>query len=240
MPFIRRFILALLATALLGSGCTDSPSSSESTHQPASNLASASIVSNTSTPTEQDLKGRIFNLFADIDSKNFSKAYTYFSPSFQASHPFTTWSNGYKNTLDHHIDSVTCSRDACEAVFTATELTEQNLRKQQYTISYAFVYTSNLEPKIDYGTLISSSTTEVVRSFAPLDTPSPQAVDNVTVPLVPVAPAVHAVPINTAPAPSVPVQRTCCKYGSKGKACGDSCISRSYTCHKGPGCACDL
>lgn len=33
--------------------------------------------------------------------------------------------------------------------------------------------------------------------------------------------------------------RQCCKYCSKGKACGDSCISRSYTCHKGPGCACN-
>lgn len=32
---------------------------------------------------------------------------------------------------------------------------------------------------------------------------------------------------------------SCCKYCSAGKACGDSCISRSYTCHKGPGCACD-
>ncbi|SEL27645.1 hypothetical protein SAMN04488032_1163 [Pacificibacter marinus] len=31
----------------------------------------------------------------------------------------------------------------------------------------------------------------------------------------------------------------CCKVCKKGKACGDSCISRSYTCHKGVGCACD-
>ncbi|SFI64346.1 hypothetical protein [Celeribacter neptunius] len=31
----------------------------------------------------------------------------------------------------------------------------------------------------------------------------------------------------------------CCKVCKKGKACGDSCISRSYTCHKAPGCACD-
>lgn len=31
----------------------------------------------------------------------------------------------------------------------------------------------------------------------------------------------------------------CCKICRKGKACGDSCISRSKTCHKGPGCACD-
>lgn len=32
--------------------------------------------------------------------------------------------------------------------------------------------------------------------------------------------------------------RSCCKYCSKGKPCGDTCISRRYTCHKGPGCAC--
>lgn len=31
----------------------------------------------------------------------------------------------------------------------------------------------------------------------------------------------------------------CCKVCSKGKACGNSCISASYTCHKGRGCACN-
>ena len=31
----------------------------------------------------------------------------------------------------------------------------------------------------------------------------------------------------------------CCKICRKGKACGDSCISRSKTCNKGKGCACD-
>jgi len=31
----------------------------------------------------------------------------------------------------------------------------------------------------------------------------------------------------------------CCKVCSKGKACGNSCISRAKTCHKPPGCACD-
>ncbi|PTV96916.1 hypothetical protein C8J27_10124 [Rhodobacter aestuarii] len=35
------------------------------------------------------------------------------------------------------------------------------------------------------------------------------------------------------------VSAYCCKHCHKGKACGNSCISRSYTCHKGPGCACD-
>ena len=31
----------------------------------------------------------------------------------------------------------------------------------------------------------------------------------------------------------------CCKVCRKGKACGDSCISRDKECHKGKGCACD-
>lgn len=31
----------------------------------------------------------------------------------------------------------------------------------------------------------------------------------------------------------------CCKICRKGKACGNSCISRGYTCRKPPGCACD-
>jgi endonuclease YncB( thermonuclease family) len=33
--------------------------------------------------------------------------------------------------------------------------------------------------------------------------------------------------------------RTCCKVCRKGKACGNSCISRRYTCRKPVGCACD-
>lgn len=41
----------------------------------------------------------------------------------------------------------------------------------------------------------------------------------------------------TNPTPAQP--SGCCKICRKGKACGNSCISASYTCHKGPGCACD-
>lgn len=32
---------------------------------------------------------------------------------------------------------------------------------------------------------------------------------------------------------------SCCKVCSTGKACGDSCISRSYICRKEKGCACN-
>jgi competence protein ComEC len=32
---------------------------------------------------------------------------------------------------------------------------------------------------------------------------------------------------------------TCCKVCTRGKACGNTCINASYTCHQPPGCACD-
>jgi len=35
------------------------------------------------------------------------------------------------------------------------------------------------------------------------------------------------------------LKAACCKICRKGKACGNSCINRSYTCTKPPGCACD-
>ena len=32
---------------------------------------------------------------------------------------------------------------------------------------------------------------------------------------------------------------TCCKICKKGKACGNSCIKKTYNCPKPKGCACD-
>ena len=34
------------------------------------------------------------------------------------------------------------------------------------------------------------------------------------------------------------VPAACCKVGSKGKPCGNSCIARDRTCTRPPGCAC--
>ena len=33
--------------------------------------------------------------------------------------------------------------------------------------------------------------------------------------------------------------QVCCRVCTKGKACGNSCISVRFTCHKPPGCACN-
>ena len=38
---------------------------------------------------------------------------------------------------------------------------------------------------------------------------------------------------------SVTDNASCCKWCSSGKACGDTCISKSNTCTKAKGCACN-
>ena len=39
--------------------------------------------------------------------------------------------------------------------------------------------------------------------------------------------------------PTMPaLDAACCKFCSKGQPCGDTCISRDYTCNTPPGCAC--
>lgn len=39
--------------------------------------------------------------------------------------------------------------------------------------------------------------------------------------------------------PSCVPRALCCKMCTKGVACGDSCVSGKYGCHKARGCACD-
>lgn len=73
------------------------------------------------------------------------------------------------------------------------------------------------------------STVPTVAPSAPVNVPTKE------IPVKVIAPAPEKV---ADPAPTK-MENSCCKICSKGKACGDSCISRSYVCHKGPGCACD-
>jgi hypothetical protein len=39
--------------------------------------------------------------------------------------------------------------------------------------------------------------------------------------------------------PSSQASGECCKICTRGKACGNTCISRDDICRVGPGCACD-
>ena len=55
---------------------------------------------------------------------------------------------------------------------------------------------------------------------------------------VAVLPTPKVVDSSRLPRAEAPVP-SCCKICTRGKACGNTCISRAYECHTPPGCACD-
>lgn len=66
----------------------------------------------------------------------------------------------------------------------------------------------------------------------PTSTPTPTLVPTAT-------PSPTMTPPPASEPTSTPPGSACCKICIKGKACGDTCIRKDYTCHKGPGCACN-
>ena len=56
---------------------------------------------------------------------------------------------------------------------------------------------------------------------------------------LPIAPVPEPPDPEPQPAPGGGSGSGCCKICQVGQACGDTCISRSYTCHVGPGCSCN-
>ncbi len=80
-------------------------------------------------------------------------------------------------------------------------------------------------------------------AYLPGTEPAVQPVSQPPAPVVepPTAPAPTATPRpapTATPLPAAPA-RSCCRVCTTGKACGNSCINRNYTCRQPPGCACD-
>lgn len=236
----------LLLTALFGSGCTSNP--------PTPTTSQASVPTpapSVSAPTfdEVTLESITRNLFDNVDLKKYSEAYGFFSESFRNSHPFQEWKDGYKNTLNHSISSVLCENGSCIADVVATEVTKDNLRKQRYVLRYDFAFDTSNYPVIDHGTLLTNTTTEVLTNFnetqpreeIPTTTQIPAIQEQIqpTSAITPESSLTPSTPTLTPVVSSPPPSVTCCKVCTKGKACGNSCISRNYTCHQPPGCACD-
>lgn len=88
---------------------------------------------------------------------------------------------------------------------------------------------------------LGASVVEVVGGSGENDVPVA-----VTVPAPP-TPTNTPRPPNPTPVPNPPPTNPpppssnggCCRVCSVGKACGNSCINRNYTCHQPPGCACN-
>jgi hypothetical protein len=96
--------------------------------------------------------------------------------------------------------------------------------------------------------LIPTAASVPVPDPASESTPVPVVQEQQPVSVPEVVPS--SIPVSSDPVPSTPAieepvvsnppsAATCCKVCTKGKACGDTCISKSYTCHQPPGCACD-
>lgn len=68
----------------------------------------------------------------------------------------------------------------------------------------------------------------VIAQPAPPSPPPPTA--------APVAPVAQP---TARPAPTTAPARSCCRVCTTGKACGNTCISASFTCRTPPGCACN-
>jgi beta-lactamase superfamily II metal-dependent hydrolase len=74
-------------------------------------------------------------------------------------------------------------------------------------------------------------TVSSARPAGPTDSASAQVLGQTAALLTPPAPGLER--------SEPPIDTACCKVCTKGKACGNSCISREKTCHKPPGCACN-
>jgi len=85
----------------------------------------------------------------------------------------------------------------------------------------------------------AAATSTPTSTPAPTNTPLPPKPTNTPVPPPPPPPPAPTLPPPPPPSGGSQPSQGCCKICTKGKACGDSCISRSYTCHQPPGCACN-
>ncbi|GEM_PF-578051 len=228
-PSIIFLTVFIVLNSTLGAGCNTVQSYQASSGVSTERVASVTPVDTSSSQFNKTKLEIDIRLFLDyVDAKKYREAYSLFSETYQKEHPFEKWSKGYVDTIDHSITSIECENGTCIADFVAKEITQKNVRRQRYVIKYDFVVDANAKLIINNGRQLTTETVEVVTSFEEQKEAVPMPVSVPTL-----SPA--STPILLQPAQ----ERFCCKYCTKGKACGDSCISRSYTCHKAPGCACD-
>lgn len=101
-------------------------------------------------------------------------------------------------------------------------------RRSTSSITRTFLPDGGIVAKVCSGVYATPAQVEAMRAAeaAAKESPAPQR-----------AAPPAAAPVYT-PEPAAEPSRSCCKVCTKGCPCGDSCISCSKTCRKGPGCAC--
>ncbi|MDD5370442.1 MAG: hypothetical protein PHQ40_15270 [Anaerolineaceae bacterium] len=109
------------------------------------------------------------------------------------------------------------------------------------TPTFTATSTDTLTPTLTYTlteTLTPSVTPTCTRT--PTKTKLPTATRRPTATIDPFAPP-PAIVLPAVPTmyPTLAPVSPCCKVCTTGKACGNTCINKNYTCHKPPGCACN-
>lgn len=232
-----KFYLLIISLIFLGSGCSDL-NTIEPPKAPLVNSQSPVVSDSCTLPGNWD---EVKNIFKDCQLKEIEKGSGYlgqFNPE---------GANGifdYCNTLTfRHYQTAKGDIYSYEKVryqhFPNSEVGEYVIPEQTYnqiTNSRPCVAKenrfSNLSDDDLSGLLFPSRNRilgvdlEGVNILPTKDNPIPALIKTNTTP-------------QTYSPPTQTPTRYCCKICTTGKACGDSCISRSYTCHKAPGCACD-
>ncbi|MCA9381522.1 hypothetical protein KC678_04610 [Candidatus Dojkabacteria bacterium] len=155
-----------------------------------------------------------------------------------------------KTNSESGIIEVTKANDIQEeTTFICTTGEEIDRECKECNLAQITFYNDNCELETDEVEDLSCSETCIV---IPTDKTQTNTINPSTTTQVPLVLEPTPIPVQPTPEPQpaplpIPVpqptpasqQQYCCKHCSKGKACGDSCISRDKVCHQPPGCACD-
>ncbi len=153
-------ILILFA---FGTGCADG----SATRTPTSNKGVSSL-DQAAVFDPVRLEGISREYFQNLDLKRYEEAYAFLSDSFKQHNPYSAWSEGDANTLNHAISSVACQGASCTVTLVATEIVQQEIRKEEYVLRYNFIKGGSGQPLINSGLLESSHLVEDVgQGFSP-------------------------------------------------------------------------
>lgn len=112
----------------------------------------------------EDGEKTINKYFNFLDRKDYTEAYNIFSSGEQNRREFKSWKNGYKNTIGHVVDSISCFDFVCTVSLTATENNSQSLQRAEYTSKFYLNYDVNENLKIDKVVSISHSIKEILKT----------------------------------------------------------------------------
>ncbi len=115
------------------------------------------------SPTDgEKLINKFFNL---LDRRDYEQAFNLFSLKKQDGGTADQWKKGYKNTVSHAVNSVSCYDFICELDVTATENNTENMRRVNYKFRYYLTYNAEYSLKIDKALFISQNIEEIIKSY---------------------------------------------------------------------------